>query len=97
MGEGYYERKAREAREATERAAREGSEGIQRQADNAHTGIQNNTDTSSLGSGQTQKVNPTDLPVASSELTMVSLYTVTTVLGSLAAAAILGRRRHGSN
>lgn len=97
MGEGYYERKAREARETTERNAREAHEGVQQQSRNAHSGVQNNAETSSLGSGQTQKVNPTDLPVASSELAMVSLYTVTTVLGSLAAAALLGKRGRGSN
>lgn len=89
--EGYYEKKAREAHEETARRAREGSEGVQQQADNAHSGVQYNTDTSSLDSGQTQRVNPTDM-AASGETSMVSFYTVATVLGSIAAAAFLGRR-----
>jgi hypothetical protein len=96
MGEGYYARKAREASEETARIAREGHEGVQRQADNAHSGMQNNTNTSSLDSGQTQRVNPTDM-AASGETSMVAFYTVATVLGSIAAAAFLGRRGRGSN
>lgn len=94
MGEGYYERKAREAREDTERRAREGREGVQRQANQAHSGMQNNTSTSSLDSGQTQKANPTDLPAAGGSLDFITMtvFAATSMLGAAAVAKVLGRK-----
>lgn len=94
MGEGYYERKAREAREATARRAREGHDGVQQQADQAHSGIQNNTSTSSLDSGQTQRANPTDLPASGGSLDLITMtvFAAASALGAAAVAKVLGRR-----
>lgn len=94
MGEGYYQRKAREAREDAERRAREGREGVQQQADQAHSGIQHNTETSSLGSGQTQRANPTDLPVSGGSLDLVTMTVLAgaSMLGAAAVAKVLGRK-----
>ena len=94
MGEGYYERKAREAREAAEQRAREAHEGVQRRADQAHSGMQNNTSTSSLDSGQTQKPNPTDLPTSGGSLDLITMtvFAAASALGAAAVAKVLGRR-----
>ena len=55
------------------------------------------TNESRLGSGQSSiKKNPTDM-AASGETAMVAFYTVATMLGSVAAAALLGRRGRGNS
>lgn len=89
--------RAQSAHNSIERQAGESHRDFERRAALTHSTFESNNQ-SVLGSGQSSvKKNPTDLPVASGETTMVSLYTVTTVLGSLAAAAILGRRGRGNN
>jgi|GEM_PF-4546977 hypothetical protein len=97
------EEAARQARETAQNGsygvqnqAREAHERIQRDAANAHSTFQGNTERSQLGSGRTSTPNPTDM-AASGETAMVALYTVATMLGSVAAAALLGRRSRGKS
>lgn len=94
---------ARQARETAQsgsdgvrRQAREAHERMQRDAANAHSTFQANAERSQLGSGNTSTPNPTDI-AASGETTMVAFYTVATMLGSVAAAALLGRRGRGNS
>lgn len=73
------------------RRARQSSDDFNRAAQQSHSAFESSTKPTHLDSGKTQKVNPTDM-AASGETSMVSFYTVATVLGSIAAAAFLGRR-----
>ena len=68
-----------------------------RAARESHSTFESTTQPTNLDSGQSSiKKNPTDM-AATGETTMVSFYTVATVLGSLAAAALLGKRGRGNN
>ena len=91
-----HEQRAQDGHNEFNRRAQQSHNDFQRAAQQSHSSFESGTKPTHLDSGQTQKVNPTDI-AASGETSMVTFYTVATILGSVAAAAFLGRRGRGSN
>jgi len=105
MGE-YYKKKAAENHASIQRRSREAHEGIDRQVNGKRPDARNTSRYTNGGEAPTTSdPKPKSKSkakaeaagaVSSTELTIVTFYSLASALGAVAAAALLGRRGHNS-
>lgn len=102
----YYERKAKEAHDGVTRRSREAHDAMEQRAHGKQPDARNTSRYKQGGEGsstsesqpksKTKAKGEAAAAVSSTELTMVTFYSLASALGAVAAASILGRRGHNN-